>query len=50
MYKPENTTLKNFSPKEVKVTRVFEASTTPPEDPKPAEEYTDKTEDEDNGE
>ena len=50
VYKPENTTLKNFSPKEVKVTRVIEVSTTPPEDPEPAEEDTDKTEDEDSGE
>ena len=50
VYKPENTTLKNFNPEEVKVTRVIEVSTTPPEDPEPAEEDTDKTEDEDNGE
>ena len=50
VYKPENTTLKNFNPEEVKVTRVIEESTTPPEDPEPAEEDTDKTEDEDNGE
>ena len=50
VYKPENTTLKNFSPKEVKVTRVIEVSTTPPEDPEPTEEETDKTEAEDSGE
>jgi hypothetical protein len=50
VYKPENTTLKNFSPKKVKVTRVIEVSTTPPEDPEPTEEETDKTEAEDSGE
>ena len=42
--------VKNIEPKDVKVTRVVEVSTTPPEDPEPAEEDTDKTEDEDNGE
>jgi len=49
VYKPENTTLKNFSPKEVKVTRVIEVPTTPPEDPEPTEEETYKTEAEDSG-
>ena len=50
VYKPENITLKNFNPEEVKVTRVIEVSTTPPEDAEPTEEDTDKTEEEDNGE
>ena len=46
----EDVILKNFNPKEVKVTRVVEESATPPDKTAPAEEDTDKTEDEDNGE
>ena len=42
--------VKNIEPKDVKVTRVVEESPTPPEDPEPAGEDTDKTEDEDSAE
>ena len=45
----EDIILKNFNPKEVKVTRIAEESATPTEDPEPAGEDTDKTEDEDSG-
>ena len=41
--------VKNIEPKDVKVTRVVEESPTPPKDPEPAGEDTDKTEDEDSG-
>ena len=50
VYKPENTTLKNFNPEEVKVTRVTEVLTTPAEDPEPSEEDADNADDDGNGE
>ena len=46
----EDIILKNFNPKEVKVTRIAEESAIPTEDPEPAGEDTDKTEDEDSAE
>ena len=46
----EDIILKNFNPKEVKVTRIAEESATATEDPEPAGEDTDKTEDEDSAE
>jgi len=50
VFKPENTTLKNFYPEVVKVTRVPEKPATTTEETEPTEEDADKTEDEDSGE
>ena len=46
----EDIILKNFNPKEVKVTRIAEESATPTDETEPVEKELDKTKDEDSAE